>query len=99
MQLRIAVHELGHAAEWKDLGLHVVEIVHVGDDGHCRVQWRAKDDYSYAAGCWGGLEAEIRRCRGNSGSERPTGVKPASGPSRRGTAAKSASRLARSERA
>ncbi|WP_326567392.1 hypothetical protein VSH64_36990 [Amycolatopsis rhabdoformis] len=62
-QLRIAVHELGHAAVWADAGLTITEIVHSGDDGHCSVEWDPNNLAGYAIGCWGGFEAEDRWLR------------------------------------
>lgn len=62
-QLRIAVHELGHAAVWADAGLTITEIVHKGDDGHCSVVWDPDNLVGYAVGCWGGFEAEDRWLR------------------------------------
>lgn len=62
-QLRIAVHEIGHAAVWADAGLRVREVVHSGDDGFCNVDWDPENLAGYAIGCWGGFEAEDRWLR------------------------------------
>ncbi|MEV4599445.1 hypothetical protein AB0K15_18795 [Amycolatopsis sp. NPDC049253] len=62
-QLRIAIHELGHAAVWSDAGLQIREVVHTGDSGHCDVVWDPDNLTGYAVGCWGGFEAEDRWLR------------------------------------
>lgn len=79
-QLRIAVHELGHAVAWRDGGLEVGRIKHGGDEGACRVRYYPKPDQllAFAIGLWAGFEAEDRwlgatkrgrASRGNSGHD------------------------------
>lgn len=77
-QLRIAIHELGHAAVWTTGGFTVRQVVHEGDDGRCAVTWNPDNAEGYLAGFWGGYEAEnlwarthhtSRARRGNSGHD------------------------------
>ncbi|OQO91962.1 hypothetical protein B1813_06675 [Saccharomonospora piscinae] len=64
-QLRIAVHELGHAVAWQAGGLTVGRIKHTGDEGACRVTYYPEPDqlHAFAIGCWAGFEAEDRWMR------------------------------------
>ncbi|MEU3274518.1 hypothetical protein ABZ639_27050 [Saccharomonospora sp. NPDC006951] len=76
-QLRVAVHELGHAYAWKAAGLTVRRIEHHGTTGDCHVRFYNNPDSlrGFVIGCWAGLEAENlwaqktgqkRASRGNS---------------------------------
>ena len=72
-QQQVAIHELGHAYTWLDVGLLVRTVTHQVDTGACELdnypsqpthpmcQFCPADPdqlYAFAVGCWGGFEAE-----------------------------------------
>lgn len=64
-QLRIAVHELGHAWAWQAGGLQIRSVTHTGSDGDCHVRYYPTPEqlHAFAVGCWAGYEAEDRWLR------------------------------------